>query len=445
MLKFALGNLLSRSLRSLLALFGLAIAIAGMVVLFSIAQGIDDVVRRSFSQIPGLAVQQAGAPLPIFSNLPAAWAKEIETLPGVNVVDSEVVQRLNLIEGKLTLAPPRFLVGVDLRQRPKLLKDVYRDHLRKGRYFTEADEGSNHCIISQQIADETGRGVGDVVLLNETPATVIGIYETGSVLLDVNILLDNHLVRKMMRISDDTVSFFYVEPIDGTDQKLLKQQIETLFRGRSTVTTPRGGSGWSILGQKLVNQFLTGVISLENSGAEKTSPEKFDASDTRSTAEAGTAPSNDVPSTIEVRLAEDWSSKFSEFTGDLELFLSLISIMAVAIAVLSIVNTMSMSVTERMTEFGILRANGWSKWNVVQLMTLESSILGLAGGLVGASLGWGATQVFNAIWTDRLQLLATPQLLVFSIVASTVLGVLGGVYPAWVAASRSPMDAIRRG
>ena len=56
MFRFAAQNLLSRPVRSLLALLGLTVAITGMVGLFSIASGIDDTVSQTFGRIRGLAV-----------------------------------------------------------------------------------------------------------------------------------------------------------------------------------------------------------------------------------------------------------------------------------------------------------------------------------------------------------------------------------------------------
>jgi putative ABC transport system permease protein len=117
----------------------------------------------------------------------------------------------------------------------------------------------------------------------------------------------------------------------------------------------------------------------------------------------------------------------------------------VSIAVLSVVNTMLMSVTERSVEFGILRANGWRERDIMQLVTCESTILGLVGGVLGALGGWAAVQVVNAVWPLKAHLFASPRLLASSVLFATLLGVIGGFYPAWRAARLSPMEAIRRG
>ncbi len=432
MFRFAIGNLLSRPLRTCLALSGLIIAIASMTILFSIANGIDDVVTRSFQQIPGLVIQERGSPLPIFSSLPAEWGREIASLPGVSVVDAEQVQRLNVLEGKTLIAPPRFLVGFELPDRLELKQDIYRDHVVEGRFLLAEDLGQQTCLISRQIASDIGKGVGDTILLNRTPTKVVGIYDTGSMLLDGNILLDLKTLQKMFRLNPQSVSGFYVEAKEGTSPQELKKQIEQHFVGRDT---REQGSAWtleSMLEMARLWVATGGADSLAIGETPKPEPPT-----------SGAAPK--PVSAVEVRLAQDWSDRFSEMTGDLRLFLGLITAMGVTIALLSIMNTMLMSVTERATEFGILRANGWSKANVIQLMTLESALIGIVGGLIGVALGWGATQLINSMFPDRMHLVAGPGLLIFGAIFSFILGLVGGLYPASRAAAKSPMEAIRRG
>lgn len=156
-------------------------------------------------------------------------------------------------------------------------------------------------------------------------------------------------------------------------------------------------------------------------------------------------PKKQLPSPVEVRNASDFSDRFKELSEDLNLILALLTGIGMTIAVLSIVNTMLMSVTERVIEFGILKANGWSPWDVLKLITVESATLGLGGGVLGGLIGWTVTLVVNARWPDRVNLFASPGLLAFSVVFSTIVGLLGGLYPAVWAMRLSPMEAIRRG
>src|SRR5262245_2505902 len=161
MFRFALKNLSSRPVRTLLALCGLTVAIAGMVGLFSVAEGIEATVSATFEKVPGLAVMQPGAPIPLFSRLPAEWGAEIARLPGVHIVHPEVWARANFIEGHSALDPPRFLFGAELEQGQKLRYSVYREGLKEGRMLTEAERGTNHALVSRPIADQYKKKVGD--------------------------------------------------------------------------------------------------------------------------------------------------------------------------------------------------------------------------------------------------------------------------------------------
>src|SRR5579863_3461480 len=158
---FALKNLFSRLVRTLLALCGLTVAIAGMVGLFSVAEGIEASVASTFGKVPGLAVMQPGAPIPLFSKIPSAWGNEIERLKGVHVVHPEVWTRAHIIDGKPSISPPRFLFGSDLTQSAKLRYSVYREGLKSGRPLSAADRGTQRALVSRAIADQFLKEVGD--------------------------------------------------------------------------------------------------------------------------------------------------------------------------------------------------------------------------------------------------------------------------------------------
>ena len=231
MFRFVAQNLLSRPVRSLLALLGLTVAITGMVGLFSIASGIDDTVSQTFGRIRGLAVMQPGAPIPLFSRLPASWADEIAQQKGVGVVRREVWVRAQLVDGKPTFSPPRFLFGTDIERTLALKEAVYRDDIRSGRFLNLEDRGTFHCVVSQSIADALHKKVGDPLRVDGHDLTIVGIYHCGSLLLDVAIVLDGAAARTIGNFEENLVTSIYFEP-DGTvpNAKLI-EQVQALFRG----------------------------------------------------------------------------------------------------------------------------------------------------------------------------------------------------------------------
>jgi putative ABC transport system permease protein len=465
MLKFAARNLWSRPLRTSLSLLGLTVAIAGMVGLFSVARGLDQTVSQTFGRIPGLAAVQPGAPIPLFSTLPADWREEIAAVPGVHVVLPEIWQRVNVINQKMIFSPPRLLNGTGIPQRLRLQSDLYRECLTGGRFFTPEDQGTNHCLVSDQIAEEFGVGVGGTLDVNGHRVRIIGTYRCDSLLLDVTILMDIAAVREMTRFDPKTVSSFYIEPKPGTDNDALVERIRDVFRDRTlppwSPMSLRPLSGQENAAQQVLH-LLYDIAGLwpqdglsdapgdgpsDGPGVNGTSAADGSRDEAPLQVPEGTSSDfrvrPDMP--IEIRTAEDWGKRFDRYADDLDVFLGLLTAIGLIIAVLSIINTMVMSVSERIIEFGILKANGWSKGDVLKLITCESGLIGLSGGLIGSAVGWAGVQLVNWNWPTRVELYASPGLLLFGVAFATTLGVLGGLYPALWAMRLMPMDAIRRG
>jgi putative ABC transport system permease protein len=419
-------------------------------------------VSDAFGEMDGLNVLQPGAPIPLFSTLPAAWEKEVRDVPGVAVVSAEVWQRINVLNEKLIVSPPRFICGADLKTRDKLSYDIYAATLKQGRFLSAEDIGTSNAVISKAIADEFDAHVGDTMTINGAEATVVGIYETGSILLDVAVFMDSGFVRDVTRFDPGTVSDFYVEAKPDLEPEVLADRIEDHFKGReANPWRPSSLTGGFEEENPLKSLFdsidraiksVDGEITSEvpESNSEEASggltpPEAAKPLPSSTTAYDASLPEAKPESAVEVRTASDWAQQVENLSADLDLILTILTSIGLLIALLSIINTMLMSVTERIIDFGILKANGWSRGDVLRLITFESGLLGFAGGVLGSAIGWGATLALNATFPERLHLYASPKLLVFAVTFSTILGVAAGMYPAFWAMRMMPMDAIRRG
>src|SRR2546425_12891929 len=71
-----------------------------------------------------------------------------------------------------------------------------------------------------------------------------------------------------------------------------------------------------------------------------------------------------------------------------DLLLGIFGSLALAVAMLGIVNTLVMAILERRREIGILKALGAADRDVKQLFFLEAGVMGLLGGTLGVGLGW---------------------------------------------------------
>jgi putative ABC transport system permease protein len=109
-----------------------------------------------------------------------------------------------------------------------------------------------------------------------------------------------------------------------------------------------------------------------------------------------------------------------------------------------VANTMLTSAMERVGEFGVMRANGWTRRNILSLVTAESSLLGAVSGVLGSGLAVAGLVMLNrwiSVYGIKLEL--TLGLVAASDAVAIAVATLAGLYPAWRASRMTPMNAIR--
>jgi putative ABC transport system permease protein len=118
-------------------------------------------------------------------------------------------------------------------------------------------------------------------------------------------------------------------------------------------------------------------------------------------------------------------------------------------ATLGAMNTMFAAVAQRKREVGTLRALGFSKFAILVSFVTESTVLALAGGVVGllGALALTMTRVsmmnFQTWQEISFSFAATPGILLASVIVGTGMGIVGGFLPALKAAGTSPIEAMR--
>lgn len=122
-----------------------------------------------------------------------------------------------------------------------------------------------------------------------------------------------------------------------------------------------------------------------------------------------------------------------------------IAAIAIIIGGMVMTNTLFMSVFERTGEIGLLRAMGWSRRRVMGLIFGESIVLAFLGGLVGTAFGVGL--VFfgrsSLIFLSVMGANFTPELFARAFVTVFVMGLVGGLFPAWWASRLPPLEALQ--
>ena len=133
---------------------------------------------------------------------------------------------------------------------------------------------------------------------------------------------------------------------------------------------------------------------------------------------------------VQYRTMSQFNIQVGDIMGKLELFLSLTVGLALLVGGVGIANTMLMSAMERIVEFGVMRANGWTRRNILGLVTIESGLLGLLSGILASILAFAGVIVLNHFLTQfELQLELTPGLILASTLTAILIAVARGPLP----------------
>ena len=147
--------------------------------------------------------------------------------------------------------------------------------------------------------------------------------------------------------------------------------------------------------------------------------------------------------------------QFEEFQKGflfMDLFLLALGMIAVVVASLGIINTMIMSILERYSEIGIMKAVGASNRDIQKIFFFETISIGFLGGLFGLGLGWGVSLLINKVVNFILSKQGLPYIDYFSFPLWLCVGAVGfaviislvaGIYPAARAARVDPVVALR--
>jgi putative ABC transport system permease protein len=122
-----------------------------------------------------------------------------------------------------------------------------------------------------------------------------------------------------------------------------------------------------------------------------------------------------------------------------------VSIIALAMGALNVLNALLMATQERTREIGIVAAIGWTDVRIMSSIVIEGLLMCAVGCVMGIFLSYLASLLFPAIPTigNYLSFRPSPGLILPTVTAAFVLCVIGSLYPAWRAIRVPPAVALR--
>ncbi len=167
-------------------------------------------------------------------------------------------------------------------------------------------------------------------------------------------------------------------------------------------------------------------------------------------------PALSVPSNLEVKTWKDLNALFVEYEAFAQSYIAIFYMIILAITASVIINTLIMSVYERTREIGILAAIGMRGARIMGLFLAESSMLAVGGVILGIIIGVLGTLYFNVhgfyignmglsgiVITDTIYARLTMDNIISLTIASFVVTLLAGLYPAVMASRMEPVAALR--
>jgi putative ABC transport system permease protein len=143
----------------------------------------------------------------------------------------------------------------------------------------------------------------------------------------------------------------------------------------------------------------------------------------------------------------DISEVIGTMTSTISAFLAGIAGISLLVGGFGVMNTMFTSVLERTKEIGVMKAVGAKNSHVLMIFLIESGLIGLVGGIVGTLFGLGLSAVASSFigrfFDIKLAVVASPTLIILTLLGSFAIGAIAGLWPAWRAAKLPVVDALR--
>jgi putative ABC transport system permease protein len=400
-LKYSILNAFRRKVIAIIAILGTALGVSLMTVLLSISDGMDAQMSQTMNEMAGwIQVYPESAPmgnmLPSPNGFPVSYVDEIKQIDNVNK-DATAPMIMGFVATEVAdFGDPMgiYCWGVDRESDigmtgSKIKENNPFENIIEGR---APENGKDEVILGSMAAMFGKAKGGDYAKVGgtiEIPSgggkvvtlTIVGIFETENSLYDSSIYTDLDTARKLMPLlAAGEVNYIHVEVTDIEYVQDVSEQIQALFIDRK------------------------------------------------------------VPVTASV--ATDMIESFSSMMDTFRSFLWVVSLVAAIAGGFSIFIVMLISVMERTKEFGILKASGWSNFNIISSVVVQSITVGLLGAAVGLLAGYGVLQAINSYISIDIGIM-TWRLVFIVLSFGIIMGVIGGLYPAVRAARISPIESLR--
>lgn len=382
-----LKNMSRRKTRTVLTIFGITIGIFAFTVMGSMAEKISQLVNGGTEYYSDKVIVTQGESMFISAPLSISKATEIETIDGVAAVSPSIYTTLSKEVNAVSFGPPDGIVSEDFKNRHL---ESFTLTYAQGRALQEGDVSK--VVVGSDLVKKLDASIGGTVRIRDKDYQVVGI------------------LNKTLTAPDNTVTMTLADA-----QKIYYGDLPEIVQAQ---TKPDDiVNGFTVYVDSGTDpDALANKINKQISGISASGPQKF-------------------------------QDQIAAATGTFNAILFGIALISLIVGGLSVINTMTMSISERIREIGIKKAIGAKTRDIMTEYLIEAGLIGLIGGLVGLGLGALTVAMLNSAMEEsgNVIFLLTPRIAIVAVTFSTVLGVLAGIYPAYYAVKVNIVNALREG
>lgn len=397
----AILSLRRNLMRSLLTTLGIIIGISALIIMFALGEGAQ---RKVDEQIEALG-----------TNVLMVHASSKSTAGANSAAGSNNTLELNDVEAIKKEIPEVTFAGASVSGQAQVVsgnqnwntrvEGVNVDNLIasnrnvvEGRTLTDADisRSSKVALIGSTVAEElfgtASFAIGETIRVNQVPLEVIGLLETkgqdmrGIDQDDTIIIPISTANRKIIGSSNsNNVSRLTINVDRAEDLDYVAQEIEALLNQRHHIR--QGQSAFRVMN-------LTAMLSTR-----------------------------------------------AETNAVFAMLLAGVAGISLLVGGIGVMNIMLVSVTERTREIGLRMAVGAQPKHILWQFLIESIILCLIGAFLGLVLALIGVLVMQHGFDWEMVL--SPTIIIVSVLATTLIGVGFGFYPAYKASRLDPIEALR--
>jgi putative ABC transport system permease protein len=379
----------SHRLRSALVMLGILIGIAAVILTVGFGEGASSQIKAQINALGTnlLIISPQGNGTLTTTDVSALSSRA--AAPDISVVAPEATTGQTLTAG--TASWSTSVIGTT----PSWLR-VRARTMAEGQFLTQADERSvaDVTVLGPYTAKKLFGGsdpLGQTVNVDGVPLEVIGVLSSAGASASATNEDDEALV-----------------PLSTLEQQIGGPSLNTVDTIYAEATSP----GTLSAAYQEANTLLLNIH-----GVSAASPD------------------------FTINTQQSLLSTASTVNKTLTELLAGIAAISLLVGGIGVMNIMLVSVTERVREIGLRKALGATPRVIRRQFLVEASLLGLAGGVLGAGVGLAGAVILPHLISNAIAI--SPAATAGAVAVAVIIGLAFGVYPAGRAARLAPIDALR--